>query len=139
MPGLGLWACLSSFVADGLYFMGVSGTLFWGPYNKDPTISGTILESPYFRKLPYRVTVGPWCFLLDAFWYTSPRAGRLPEFSNSGKFHGWPFVAVEYDLRYIRLFTVVALLWTVTVEGQYPAQSSKPLGLGYSSWGSLTR
>ena len=54
-------------VADGLYFMGVSGTLFWGPYNKDPTISGTILESPYFRKLPYRVTVGPWCFSLGCF------------------------------------------------------------------------
>ena len=29
--------------------MGVSenrGTLFWGPYNKDPTIEGTILGSP---------------------------------------------------------------------------------------------
>ena len=29
--------------------MGVShnkGTLFWGPYNKDPTIWGTILGSP---------------------------------------------------------------------------------------------
>ena len=32
-------------------YMGVSenrGTLFWGPYNKDPTISGTILGSPIF-------------------------------------------------------------------------------------------
>ena len=31
--------------------MGVSenqGTLFWGPYNKDPTIWGTILGSPIF-------------------------------------------------------------------------------------------
>ena len=29
--------------------MGLSedeGTLFWGPYNKDPTIKGTILGSP---------------------------------------------------------------------------------------------
>ena len=25
-----------------------SGTLFWGPYNKDPTIQGTILGSPIF-------------------------------------------------------------------------------------------
>ena len=24
------------------------GTLFWGPYNKDPTIWGTILGSPTF-------------------------------------------------------------------------------------------
>ena len=24
------------------------GTLFWGPYNKDPTIWGTILGSPIF-------------------------------------------------------------------------------------------
>ena len=37
--------------------MGVSenkggGTLFWGPYNKDPTIQGTILGFPYLRKLP---------------------------------------------------------------------------------------
>ena len=24
------------------------GTLFWGPYNKDPTISGTRLGSPIF-------------------------------------------------------------------------------------------
>ena len=23
-------------------------TLFWGPYNKDPTIQGTILGSPIF-------------------------------------------------------------------------------------------
>ena len=31
--------------------MGVSnskGYLFWGPYNKDPTISGTLLGSPVF-------------------------------------------------------------------------------------------
>ena len=31
--------------------LGVShnkGTLFWGPYNKDPTIWGTILGSPLF-------------------------------------------------------------------------------------------
>ena len=33
--------------------LGVSenkGTLFWGPYNKDPTIWGTILGSPVFGK-----------------------------------------------------------------------------------------
>ena len=31
--------------------MGLSenwGALFWGPYNKDPTIEGTILGSPIF-------------------------------------------------------------------------------------------
>ena len=38
--------------------MGVSenrGTLFGGPYNKDPNISGTILviRAPYFRKIPH--------------------------------------------------------------------------------------
>ena len=35
--------------------MGVSknrGTLFWGSYNKDPTISGAILGSPIFGN-PY--------------------------------------------------------------------------------------
>ena len=25
-----------------------AGTLFWGPYNKDPTIQGTILGPPIF-------------------------------------------------------------------------------------------
>ena len=38
--------------------MGVShnkGTLNWGPYNKDPTIWGTILGSPIFGNPPYRV------------------------------------------------------------------------------------
>ena len=30
----------------------IRGTSFWGPYNKDPTISGTLLGSPHFRKLP---------------------------------------------------------------------------------------
>ena len=29
-------------------FPKIEGTLFWGPYNKDPTISGTILGSPIF-------------------------------------------------------------------------------------------
>ena len=32
-------------------YLGVSeirGTVFWGPYNKDPTIQGTILGSPIF-------------------------------------------------------------------------------------------
>ena len=26
----------------------IRGTLFWGPYNKDPTIEGTIFGSPIF-------------------------------------------------------------------------------------------
>ena len=26
----------------------IKGTLFWGPYNKDPTILGTIMRSPIF-------------------------------------------------------------------------------------------
>ena len=34
-------------------FRKLGGTLFWGPYNKDPTISGTLLGSPHSRKLPY--------------------------------------------------------------------------------------
>ena len=29
-------------------FPKIGGTLFWGPYNKDPTIEGTILGSPIF-------------------------------------------------------------------------------------------
>ena len=29
-------------------FPKIRGTLFWGPYNKDPIISGTILGSPIF-------------------------------------------------------------------------------------------
>ena len=28
-------------------FPKIRGTVFWGPYNKDPTVSGTILGSPY--------------------------------------------------------------------------------------------
>ena len=28
------------------------GTLFWGPYNKDPTIQATILGSPIFGNFP---------------------------------------------------------------------------------------
>ena len=35
-------------------FRKARGTLTWGPYNsKDPTIKGTILGLPYFRKPPY--------------------------------------------------------------------------------------
>ena len=33
-------------------FRKVGGTLFWGPYSKDPIILGAILGSPNFRKLP---------------------------------------------------------------------------------------
>ena len=28
------------------------GYLFWGPHNKDYSVLGSILGSPYFRKLP---------------------------------------------------------------------------------------
>ena len=38
-------------------YMGVPknyGYLFGGPYNKDYSILGSILGSPYFGKLPYR-------------------------------------------------------------------------------------
>ena len=37
--------------------MGVSenkGYLVSGPYNKDPTVSGTCFRVPHFRKLPHR-------------------------------------------------------------------------------------
>ena len=37
-------------------FPKIRGTLSWGPYNKDPTISGTIFGVPYFRKLPITQT-----------------------------------------------------------------------------------
>ena len=33
----------------------LAGTLFRGPYNKDYSILGSILGSPYFGKLPYPV------------------------------------------------------------------------------------
>ena len=34
-------------------FAKIRGTLFRGPYHKDPTIQGTILGSPIFGKLTY--------------------------------------------------------------------------------------
>ena len=43
-----------------MYFMVVSGGFpklgvpFWGPNNKDYSILGSILRSPYFGKLPSR-------------------------------------------------------------------------------------
>ena len=36
----------------GLGFPKIMGTFFWGPQNKDYSIFGTVLESPYFGKLP---------------------------------------------------------------------------------------
>ena len=41
-------------------FPKVRGTLFWGPYNKDPTISGSILGSPIFGNPPYAAVA--FCF-----------------------------------------------------------------------------
>ena len=35
-------------------FQKIRGTLFWGPYNKDPYYLGYFLRVPYFRKLPNR-------------------------------------------------------------------------------------
>ena len=35
----------------------IRGTLFWGPYSKDPTNSGYYTRVPYFRKLPYRLVL----------------------------------------------------------------------------------
>ena len=32
----------------------MGGTLFWGPYHKDPTVCvGYYIRVPYFRKLPF--------------------------------------------------------------------------------------
>ena len=37
-------------------FPKIRGTLFWGPYNKDPTTYlGYYIRVPYFRKLPFGV------------------------------------------------------------------------------------
>ena len=33
------------------------GVPFWGPYNKDYSILGSIMGSPYFGKLPYSKSV----------------------------------------------------------------------------------
>ena len=39
-------------------FPKTGGTLFWCPYNKDPTIiGGYYIRVPYFRKLPYSQTL----------------------------------------------------------------------------------
>ena len=49
--------CLSRVLQAGLEIWGfpkISGTLFGGPHNKDYSILGSILGSPYFGKLPYR-------------------------------------------------------------------------------------
>ena len=38
------------------------GTLFWGPYNKDPTnYLGYYIRVPYFRKLPFVHPLAPRC------------------------------------------------------------------------------
>ena len=45
-------------------FPKIRGTLFWGPYNNEPTISGTILGSPIFGNshLEFGVEDGvAWC------------------------------------------------------------------------------
>ena len=39
-------------------FAKIRGTLFWGPYNKDLTISGTILRSPILRSPHLGVNYG---------------------------------------------------------------------------------
>ena len=51
VPPRRLQACVFDFELEygGL---GFRGTLLWGPYNKDPTIWGTILESPIFGNPP---------------------------------------------------------------------------------------
>ena len=46
-------------------FPKIRGTLFWGPYNKDPTIWGTILGSPIFGNPHIRICV-------KALWMISP-------------------------------------------------------------------
>ena len=43
---------------------GGGGTLFWGPYNKDPTIWGTILGPPIFGK----PRIGGWWKNVSPFW-----------------------------------------------------------------------
>ena len=54
--------------APGLGDTGLSenrgGTLFWGPYNKDPTIWGAILGSPIFGN-PH---IGGWWKNFSPFW-----------------------------------------------------------------------
>ena len=54
--------CQVFFVLDilssGIWeFPKIWSTLFWGPYNKDPTIYiGYYIRVPYFRKLPFGST-----------------------------------------------------------------------------------
>ena len=40
-------------------FPKIRGTLFWGPYNKDPSILGTILGTPIFGNSHIDSTYGP--------------------------------------------------------------------------------
>ena len=37
----------------GIWRFKIMGTFFGGPYNKDYSILGSILGSPYFGKLPF--------------------------------------------------------------------------------------
>ena len=56
-------------------FPTIRGTLFWGPYNTDPTFSGTILGSPIFGNSHIEVPS----------WY----AARNSQMSNNGRAHGF--------------------------------------------------
>ena len=40
--------CLGVVAILRVEFPKIRGTVFWGPYNKDPTIKGTIFGSPIF-------------------------------------------------------------------------------------------
>ena len=75
----------------GLSPLKIRGTLFWGPYNKDPTIWGTILGSPYFQNPPFVQAAG----LLGVFG-ALPTPG-LPKRASLGKarFH-LPLVSREW-------------------------------------------
>ena len=55
-------------------YMGVSqnyGYLFEGPHNKDYSILGSILGSPYFGKLPYTLNPNKYSFggSLEGRWH----------------------------------------------------------------------
>ena len=62
---------------DGLGFPKIRGTLFEGPNNKDYSILGSILGSPYFGKLPLIHNKLPYLCLLERLLCSCFRKGNF--------------------------------------------------------------
>ena len=51
------------------------GVPYWGPHNKDYSILGSILGSPYFGKLPYRDNGKNGNYTLGLYWENGKENG----------------------------------------------------------------